>query len=76
MVEIIVLSVLAVIVTEVYAHTRHPKLFAFFNSAAGVGGMLLSQYLTTGGFTVTMYNSALSAILGIPGAVLIYIAGV
>ena len=76
MVEIIVLSVLAVIVAEVYAHARRPKLFAFFNSAAGVGGMLLSQYLTTGGFTVTMYNSALSAILGIPGAVLIYIAGV
>lgn len=73
MAEIAVLCVFAVIVTEIYARTKHPKLSALINSGLGIGGMLLSQILAVGTVCVTPYNAALSAILGIPGAVLLYI---
>lgn len=75
MAQILVLCTFGVIVTEIYIRTRRPKLYAFLNSAAGVGTMLLMQYIA-GGFAVNAYNSALSAILGIPGAVLLFIVNI
>lgn len=76
MAEILILCALGVIVAEIYARTRRPKLYAFLNSAAGVGSMLLVQYMTGNGFLVNAYSSALSAILGVPGAALLFIINV
>lgn len=73
--QAIFLCVIAVIVAEVYARTRHPKIYALLNSAAGVAIMLLLRHFTAGVWEITPYNSALSAVLGIPGALLIYIVG-
>lgn len=76
MAEILILCAFGAIVTEIYVRTRRPKLYAFLNSAAGIGSMLLIQYITEGGFAVNAYNSALSAILGVPGGVLLFILNI
>lgn len=75
MAEIIILAVFGLIMTEVYARTRRPKLYAFLNAAVGVGSLILWQTLS-GTINITAYSSALSAILGIPGTVLLYIMSV
>ena len=75
MAEIIMLCVMAVTVAEVYVRTRRPKLYALINSVLGVGGMLLSQYMLTGEMTVTAYNAAFSAIMGVPASLLMLILG-
>ncbi len=75
MAQTIFICVLAVIMAEVYVRTRHPKIYALLNSAAGIAGMILLRYFTAGIWEITPYNSALSAVLGIPGALLFYISG-
>lgn len=75
MAEIIILAVFGVIITEIYARTRRPKLYAFVNTALGIGSLILWQALS-GTINLTAYNSALSAILGIPGTVLLYIMSI
>lgn len=75
MAGIILLCVAGLIVTEIYVRTRRPKLFALINSFLGVGGMLLIESLTGGAASVNEYSMAISAILGLPGAALMYILG-
>lgn len=70
MAEIIALSVLALIMGEIYARTKRPKLYALLNTAAGAGSLLLAQYLINGGICINSFNCAVSGILGIPGAIL------
>lgn len=74
MIEVVVLCVLGVLTAEIYVRTKHPKLYALVNSALGLGGILLIRFATAGEIAVTGYNSAFSAILGIPGAILVYIS--
>lgn len=75
MYEAIILCVLGLVITEIYSRTKHPKLYAFLNIIAGSGSLVILQALTAG-FPITVYNSAFSAILGVPGTVLIYIMNV
>lgn len=70
MAEIIILCVMGLIMAEVYVRTKRPKLYAFLNTAAGTGGMLLVQLITKSEICVTGFNTAISGILGMPGAVL------
>lgn len=72
MLEIVILVVLGLIMTEAYIHTKRPKLYAALNTAFGAISLVLVQTLS-GGFNVTIYNSAISAILGVPGTILLYI---
>ena len=71
MVEIIILCTLAVIMSEVYSKTKHPKLYALLNTAAGAGSLILSQLVLKGEICINSYNCAFSGILGIPGAILL-----
>ena len=75
MAEIAVFCVLALIITEIYARTKHPKLYAFINSVLGIAVMLSTQFFGSGTLCVTPYNSAFSAILGVPGALALFIIG-
>lgn len=72
MAEIIILAVFGLIMTEIYTRTKRPKLYAFLNAAIGIGSLILWQALSST-INITAYNSALSAILGMPGTVLLYI---
>lgn len=72
MYEILILCLLGVIMTEIYSRTKRPKLYAFLNVIIGSGSFIVLQSLTDT-LSVTNFNSALSAILGVPGTVLIYI---
>lgn len=71
MAEIVILCVLALIMSEIYSRTSRPKLYAFLNTAAGAGSLLLSQLMINGSICVNNYSCAFSAILGIPGTVLV-----
>ena len=73
MAEIVILCVLALIVGEVYIRTKRPKLYALLNTAAGAGVLLVLQLAAKGEICITGFNTALSGILGIPGAVLCFI---
>lgn len=75
MAEIMILVVLGLIITEVYARTRRPKLYAFINTAVGIASLVLFQ-VSGGIINITAFNSAFSAILGIPGTVLLYIMSI
>lgn len=72
MYEILILCFLGVILIEIYSRTRRPKLYAFMNVVLGSGSLIVLQSLT-GNFPITVFNSALSAVLGAPGTALIYI---
>ncbi len=73
--ETVILCGLGLVMAEIYSRTRRPKLYAFLNSALGVGSMLMMRLITEG-FSVTSFNSAFSAILGVPGTALIYIMNI
>ncbi len=75
MAEIVILGVLAVFMGEIYARTKRPKLYAFLNTAAGAGSLLLSQYFLNGSVCVNNYSCAISGILGIPGVILVSLLG-
>ncbi len=70
MVEAVILCALALIMGEIYTRTKHPKLYALLNTAAGVGCMLLAQFCLNGTIRVNSFNGAVSGILGVPGAIL------
>ena len=75
MAEIIALCALGVVMGEVYARTKHPKLYALVNTAAGAGSLLLAQLLLNGEICVNSFNGAFSGILGIPGTILWVLLG-
>lgn len=75
MTEIILLCAMAIAVTEVYVRTRRPKRYALINSALGVGSMLFFQHMLTDEITVTAFNTAFSAIMGVPASLLMLILG-
>lgn len=75
MTEIIVLCVMGVIMSEIYVHTKRPKLYALINSLLGTGSMLCSQFLAGGEINISGYNAAFSAIAGVPATVLSLIIG-
>ncbi len=76
MTEIIILCVLGSIMTELYTKTKRPKLYAFINTVLGVAGLFIVQLLSGGVLAVNSCNTAFSAVMGIPGAALLYIAGI
>ena len=68
--EITVICIAAIIMAFLYKRTSHPKLYAFFNTSAGVISLIASETIFSGTLDgITYYNAALSAILGIPGTV-------
>ena len=67
----------AVIMAGIYAHTAHPKLYAFFNTVAGVVSLVASEIIMNGTASgITSYSAALSVILGVPGTALHYFLGI
>lgn len=66
-----VIMVCAFIMTEIYIRTKRPKLYAFIGALSGVSGLVLVSVFCE--IRVNFLNSALSAILGIPGAVMVWI---
>lgn len=70
MAEWIFLIVSALLMTELYARTRHPKRNALLNSLLGAGALVGSALLLGGAPAVSTFGAALSAVLGVPGAVL------
>lgn len=76
MVEIVILGISALFMSEIYSRTRRPKLYAFLNTAAGAGALLLSQLAVNGEICINNYSCALSGILGVPGAVLVMLLGI
>lgn len=75
MTEIVILAAVGLIMTEIYVKTKRPKRYALINSVLGIGGLLLVKLISPG-LAVTFCNSAFSAVLGLPGAALIYFSGV
>ena len=76
MAEITAVCAAAVIMAVLYGRTSHPKLYAFFNSAAGVLSLAAWQIYSGGGAEgITPYNTALSVILGVPGTLLRMVIG-
>lgn len=61
----------ALIMTGIYIRTKRPKLYAL--GGALTGGLVLVMFSVFCGIEINFYNSALSAVLGIPGAVTIWI---
>jgi len=74
MIETVVLVIFALVVTEFYARTRRPKLYAFLNTALGVGSFVLWHSMG-GAVDVTAYSGAVSSILGVFGTIFLYIVG-
>lgn len=74
MAEIVILCVMGVIMCEVYSRTKHPKLYALLNTAAGVGSLFLWQFFSDC-VCINNFNSAVSGILGIPGVILCALLG-
>ncbi len=71
MAEIILICIAALIMAAVYSGSRHPKMYAFINTAAGVLSLAASEMLFSGNLNgINYYNTALSAILGVPGTLL------
>lgn len=66
---IIVIS--AFIMTEIYIRTKRPKLYALIGALSG--GLGLAALSVFGETEVNFFNSALSAVLGLPGAAMIWI---
>ena len=62
----------ALIMTGIYIRTKRPKLYAVFGALSGVLGLTVLSVLS-GNMEINLVNSALSAILGIPGAVMVWI---
>lgn len=67
-----VIMVCAFIMTEIYIRTKRPKLYAVLGALSGVLGLTVLSVLS-GNMEINLVNSALSAILGIPGAVMVWI---
>ncbi len=70
MLEIVTLCVLALMMGEIYARTKRPKLYAVLNVAAGTGSFIALQFFLNGAININNLNGAISGILGIPGAIL------
>ena len=64
----------ALIMTGIYIRTKRPKLYAL--GGALTGGLVLVMFSVFCGIEINFYNSALSAVLGISGAVTIWIISV
>ncbi len=74
--ETAVLCILALIMAGVYSKTANPKMYAFFNIAAGALSLVGSEIWFRGSAAgITPYSAALSVILGIPGTALHFFAG-
>ncbi len=75
--EIAGICAAAVIMAGIYARTSHPKLYAFFNIAAGIVSLVASEiYFAGTPAGITPYSAALSVILGVPGTALHYFTGI
>lgn len=74
MAEIITLCFMGLIMCEIYARTKRPKLYALLNTAAGAGSLFLWQFLSDS-VCINNFNSAVSGILGIPGVILCTLLG-
>lgn len=70
MAEWIFLAAAALIVTELYARTKHPKRSAVLNGLLGIAALLGSALLLGEAPSASPYSAALSAVLGVPGAAL------
>ena len=69
--EIILICVSAVIVAVIYSRSRCPKLYALINTAAGILSLAACEMLFTGNLNgIDIWDTALSAILGVPGTML------
>ena len=74
--EAAVLCVLAVFMAGMYRRTASPKLYAFFNSAAGAVSLVAAEIWQSGTTAgITPYTAALSVLLGVPGTALHLFAG-
>ncbi len=74
MTEIIILSILGILMAELYTRTKRPKLYALLNTSLGGIALAFVQAVSGGMIIIDSYNAAFSAILGLPGAVLVYAA--
>lgn len=77
--EIILYAVIVVsafIMTGIYIRTKRPKLYALLGALSGGLGLVALSFLSGGKPEINFLNSALSAVLGIPGAVMIWIISV
>ena len=64
----------ALIMTGIYIRTKRPKLYALLGALSG--GLGLAAVSVLGEIEVNFFNSALSAVLGLPGAVMVWIISV
>ncbi len=62
----------AMIMSGLYLKTKRPKLYAFSGSILGGAALLVISGLSGGAVEINFMNAALSAVLGIPGAVLVW----
>lgn len=60
-----------IIMTGIYIRTKRPKLYALLGALSGALGLIVFSVFA--GFEVNFFNSALSVVLGIPGAVTVWI---
>lgn len=68
--EIIAVCVCGTVMAALYKRTDKPKLYAFFNAAAGALSLVAEELVFVGDLNgVTPYNAALSVILGVPGTI-------
>lgn len=67
---VIFLAAAALLMTELYARTRRPKLYAVLNSTAGIAVLLGFSAVMGAQIKVSWFGAGLSAVLGVPGAAL------
>ena len=68
--EIITVCAAGIIMALLYSRTSRPKLYAFLNAFAGAATLVVSELIFTGNLAgLTLYSSALSVILGVPGTI-------
>lgn len=73
MTDIFILCGLGLIMAELYMHTKRPKLYAVMNSVAGAAALISMQLLGVLSSAVNSFSSGFCAVMGIPGAVLMFI---
>jgi len=68
--EIITICAAGLIMALLYSRTPRPKLCAFLNALTGAASLVASELIFTGSLSgITLYSSALSVILGVPGTI-------
>lgn len=67
--QIIGICLTALLMSEIYLHTKRPKLYAFVSIASGCAALLIYKLMISTG-SINFFNVSIAAVLGVPGVIL------